>query len=310
MNFNKIILIVFAMYTITIFAEETSGSVVYFQRHEIGVKIKKFDPPVQVEWYQIDASAPTRLTEQIQMMQTESFFAHDNFESWYEALNASCTESYFEAFSSKVDQLTDSFKRNHTSLDEFKKKYPQLRYSSVIYTIEYTLSTNEYVDVVYVSGAEALKAYPNNLVELKEAHRLGAKFLKNENGVWKSEIKPTYLQQLTKLWDDLPHLRSLLDTHTYHSRESRGLKAFDPSDELKLDSSRDHYANETFFQYHNPTQRAAFVAAQTPSREPVAVSAETRACAERHHDAIDSLALKLTALYALIVTYLWRRRRA
>ena len=308
MNFNKIILIVFALQTITIFAEETSGSVVYFQRHEIGVKIKKFDPPVQVEWYQIDASAPTRLTEQIQIMQTESFFAHDNFESWYEALNASCTESYFEAFSSKVDQLTDSFKRNHTSLDEFKKKYPQLRYSSVIYTIEYTLSTNEYVDVVYVSGAEALKAYPNNLVELKEAHRLGAKFLKNENGVWKSEIKPTYLQQLTKLWDDLPHLRSLLDTHTYHSRESRGLKAFDPSDELKLDSSRDHYANETFFQYHNPTQRAAFVAAQTP----YAPSPATAPPLENSHEPAEvqpsAWLIGLLVAYGLVATIGWMRK--
>ena len=307
MNFNKIILIVFALQTITIFAEETSGSVVYFQRHEIGVKIKKFDPPVQVEWYQIDASAPTRLTEQIQMMQTESFFAHDNFESWYNSREKRCTDNWKRSSASK-DFYRDSFKRNHTSLDEFKKKYPQLRYSSVIYTIEYTLSTNEYVDVVYVSGAEALKAYPNNLVELKEAHRLGAKFLKNENGVWKSEIKPTYLQQLTKLWDDLPHLRSLLDTHTYHSRESRGLKAFDPSDELKLDSSRDHYANETFFQYHNPTQRAAFVAAQTPC----APSPATAPPLENSHEPAEvqpsAWLIGLLVAYGLVATIGWMRK--
>jgi hypothetical protein len=290
---KPLITLLFIFCGMQLFAEETSGSVVYFQRHEIGVKIKKFDPPVQVEWYQIDSSAPTRLKEQIQMMQTESFFAHDNFESWYNSREKRCTGNWKRSSASK-DFYRDSFKRNHTSLDEFKKKYPQLRYSSVIYTIEYTLSTNEYVDVVYVSGAEALKAYPKNLVELKETHRLGAKFLKNENGVWKSDIKPTYLQQLTKLWDDLPHLRSLLDTHTYHSITEAGLAPFDPPERLKMDSIRERYDGETLFRYPEPDARLA----------------ELRTLVEHHQDAIHSLALKLTALYALIVTYLWRRRRA
>ena len=188
-----------------------------------------------------------------------------------------------------------------------------MQYRCYLYSIEYEVENTKYAFLVYTAGSKPLLTLPKNISDLEkdQSRGIGCKFLIYDHDRWKNHYIDKFPFKPMELWKDLSLLNSIIESgYCYHSIAEAGLAPFDPPERLKVDSIRERYDGETLFQYPEPDARHAELRAQEPAGEPAAVSAETGACVERHHDAIDSLALKLTALYALIVTYLWRRRRA
>ena len=306
---KPLIILLFISASIHLFAEREWHNVSYFERHDIKARINIYDPPVVVDWLAIPTNIPNELGKKLEGIVSRPSYAHDNFESWYMSYTNFSTERLFEEIQSK-EFLKNEF-LHFPSADEVKSSYPQIRYRNYLWSVDYLVDNQIFTYVVFSSSESPLTKFPN-LNELIKQNKIGATALVQKDETWKYYAKSELFSgKFFNQWKNLTSIINILEAgYCYHSIAEAGLAPFDPPERFKVDSIRERYDGETLFQYPEPDARLAELRAQELAGEPVALMAETGACAERHHDAIDSLALKLTALYALIVTYLWRRRRA
>lgn len=297
-----------AVASVICLADEEWTDVVYFERHDAKMRIHVYDPPIVLEWGQLPEDTPEEARAKLEAVVNGAFYHHDTFESWYARRLKFSTSAALEASGTKED-LKKQF-LSTPSFEEIKKEYPRIKYTQIIYCIDYLINGEFYSYVVEAEGKYNQSEYPNALADLSDmTGKVTAGFLKLDNGTWKNHVGSLSLFELMREFSNPPVLKAVMEAgYCYHSIAEAGLVAFDPPELLKVDSVRDRYAGETMFHYPAADERAATLRKEgmsSPARmepetvlEPINAAPETAVTEESNR----SKWVWVLGVYALVMT--------
>ena len=307
---KRVLLIVFLLSNLESMCEEDFQKINYFEKIDFEMRLHSFNPPLIYDRIknkfhpdqQFKPNYLTVITEEI------SCLLSDDYESWLSCFTTNYRQRVFD----KINQTPDDFFLNkQKTSDEVLEK---IRYSSIVWCIEYKFRGIEYAQVVNLLGSTPLDSLPANSSQLP----LSAKFLKKINGSWKYHSENPKPLEIMNNFKRIKNIRYIVNAgYCYHSIAEAGLVAFDPPELLKVDSVRDRYVGEMLFHYPAADEQAGELHAANvsgiASQEGRSLEPEPSAevMVEPVMERLRAVPIWVWGLgsYALMMTVLWLRKK-
>ena len=224
--FNKMVFLIFCstFLNFSVNAEEKKwNDVAYFKRQDIKMRLIKHEPPLVLEWGKLTNGK--ELPSKLKPLAVQSYYTLMNID--YNEWKTYFTPAYIKNARMTKETFEKNKKRN-------MKDYPNRRFNSILYEVDYMIAGKEYSMVVISRGPEKVTKWSKD-----KASALASLLIK-EDGKWKVgdlDFKNLPYDGL-KNFTNFNLLEKIIKTgFVYKSNKHGSVWPFEPSEILKTDST-------------------------------------------------------------------------